>query len=1023
DKIAQAWVRGITIDWKLLSTAGAVQTPSSLPTASTLPQRVSLPTYPFARESYWIPVRHSESGSREVPTVPALSQSSQAQNPLHLSDQRSHADVTKPDEILAFAISYLVNILSTVLKISPEKLDREAGFDEYGLDSILIARLHTMIEGVFGTIPSTTFFQYKCIKDLAHYFLKEHGETLHTLFLQANQPANAVEAWSEASPLSTHLFPSSPRRCAEDGLTPSRSLRSPDPLEQDIAIIGISGQYPQSTDLDTFWNNLESGKDCIIEIPQERWDYHRYYQPNNETGGKTGGMYCKWGGFLRDIDTFDPAFFHISPLEARFMDPQERLFLQTVTACFEDAGYSKHLLRDESAGDGRANIGVFAGVTYNNYQLHLVKEYEQGNVVPINSQTYSIANRVSYIYNLSGPSVALDTACSSSLFAIHLACESIKRGECAMAIAGGVNLSLHPSKYISLCVTQFASSDGRCRSFGQDGDGYVPGEGVGAVLLKPLRDAMADGDHIYAVIKGTAVNNDGKTFGYSVPNPVAQTEVIRKALETAHVHPRTISYVEAHGTGTKLGDPIEVTGLSDAWKLDTSDKQYCAIGSVKSNIGHLEAAAGISQVTKVVLQMKHKKLVPSLLHTSKLNPHIDFENTPFFVQQNLEEWKQPIVHMNGEEVMYPRRAGISSFGAGGVNVHIILEEYQAEKDKDIQEELDKEPVIIVLSAQKEQNLRDAAQLLKAYMEKSLKGAGEMAKLRDVAYTLQAGRDPMQCRLAFTARDVEEIIEKLEVFLNQVAAGEKNGVYIGYSTAEKKHRTEETLDDLETIRTSPGTVEKMAKLWAHGRQIDWKSLYQSERPSKVPLPTYPFSKERYWIGETPFEPPTKAAGAGAGLAPTRIPESSMFLEQLCQALEGERLGMIERYLQDVLAKLLAFNPPDVPELHQGFFDMGMESVMVEQFRVLLEEIFLIDLADTAVFDYPNISDLSEYIVKRIPFSELEKQNPTDASKQEGTFLVDELAILTTEDVQEEVQTMKLEDVVYELRTLRDEWTTQ
>src|SRR5262249_5360137 len=221
--------------------------------------------------------------------------------------------------------------------------------------------------------------------------------------------------------------------------------------------------------------------------------------------------------------------------------------------------------------------------------------------------------------------------------------------------------------------------------------------------------------HIYAVIRGTAVNNDGKTFGYSVPNPVAQTEVIRKALETAHVDPRTISYIEAHGTGTKLGDPIEIAGLSDAWKPYTSEKQFCAIGSVKSNIGHLEAAAGISQITKVVLQMKHKKLVPSLLHTTRLNPNIDFAKTPFVVQQSLQEWKQPVLQVNGEEVVYPRRAGISSFGAGGVNVHLVLEEYQLEDDeRDIQNGRDNEPIIIVLSAKTEANLRASAQCLKEY---------------------------------------------------------------------------------------------------------------------------------------------------------------------------------------------------------------------------------------------------------------------------------------------------------------------
>src|SRR5436305_7954751 len=394
-------------------------------------------------------------------------------------------------------------------------------------------------------------------------------EGFHHFFFPAQEASEMGQQIIVAESVGTGLHPVREERVGT-GLAPVR--------EEDIAIIGISGQYPQAENLDTFWHNLESGRDCIVEIPPERWDYRRYYKPQEGTGGKTGGMYCKWGGFLPDIDKFDPSFFHISPLEARFMDPQERLFLQTASACFEDAGYSQRMLRDESAGDGRANVGVFVGVTYNNYQLHLLQEYEKGNFVPINSQTYSVANRVSYIYNLRGPSLSIDTACSSSLTAIHLACESIKRRECAMAIAGGVNLSLHPSKYTSLCATQFASSDGHCRSFGQNGDGYVPGEGVGAVLLKPLSDVIAEGDHIHAVIKGTAVNSDGKTFGYSVPNPIAQTEVIRKALETAHVDPRTISYVEAHGTGTKLGDPIEITGLSDAWKPYTSAKQYCAIG-------------------------------------------------------------------------------------------------------------------------------------------------------------------------------------------------------------------------------------------------------------------------------------------------------------------------------------------------------------------------------------------------------------------------------------------------------------
>ncbi|TMC13803.1 MAG: type I polyketide synthase, partial [Chloroflexi bacterium] len=373
--------------------------------------------------------------------------------------------------------------------------------------------------------------------------------------------------------------------------------------------------------------------------------------------------------------------------------------------------------------------------------------------------------------------------------------------------------------------------------------------------------------------------------------------------------------------------PIEIAGLSGAWKPYTSEKQYCAIGSVKSNIGHLEAAAGISQVAKVVLQMKHKKLVPSLLHTARLNPHIDFENTPFFVQQSLQEWKQPVLQVNGEEVVYPRRAGVSSFGAGGVNVHLILEEYRAKDHEDMQEEFVNQPVVIVLSAQNEQNLKKSAQLLKAYVEKDMQEPRTTINLRDMAYTLQTGRNPMSCRLAFTARDLEEILEKLSLFLDAGEMCGENGLYVGYKTAEKKLGTDVALDDLQTVQSSAVTSEKRAELWASGKEIDWESVYQNEKRFKVPLPTYPFSKERYWVGrpqgdasteDAPLEPATDAVGTESNRdqpetnsdrtnptlnRPTvRMeenskrgePENRAFLAELYQAFSGERQTMMEKY---------------------------------------------------------------------------------------------------------------------------------
>lgn len=1008
-KIAELWVNGLKIDW------------SSLYGTST-PRRINLPTYPFLKESYWIPAdyttRNRESVSQTDQAIITDSQSPKFNNLLDLSSKGSNSTNNGTEEMLSFSVSYFTNVLSMVLKIDPKKLDAQVGFDNYGLDSIVVQRLNGILEEVFGEIPSTIFFTYKCIRDLAQYFIDEHEETVRRLFYQEKNSQHINLGKDEKDQqMDTYYV----KKKLE---APSKvTLNENNNANFDIAIVGMSGQYPQSNNIYEFWKNLESGADCIVEIPKERWDYRKYYNPGDGNHGKTGGMYCKWGGFIPDVDKFDPSFFQISPLEARYMDPQERLFLQTVSACFEDAGYSRMTLKDKGAGDGRASIGVFAGVTYNNYQLHLLKEYDKGNFVPINSQIYSIANRISYIYNLRGPSLSVDTACSSSLYAIHLACESIKRGECEMAIAGGVNLSLHPSKYVSLCVSQFASSDGRCRSFGEGGDGYVPGEGVGAVLLKPLTKAVADGDHIYSVIKGTAVNNDGRTFGYSVPNPVAQTEVIQEAMDKGKIDPRTISYVEAHGTGTKLGDPIEITGLSNAFKDYTSDKQYCAIGSVKSNIGHLEAASGIAQITKVSLQMKHKKLVPSLLHTTNLNPNIDFENTPFFVQRTLEDWKETILSIKDQEVVCPRRAGISSFGAGGVNVHVILEEYQVPYNNERDCEKDEDPVVIVLSAKRENNLHSYAKKLKDYFEKRNHNLGETAKLKDIAYTLQTGRDPMPHRLAFTARNEEEIIEKINIFLNQRVMQGKNPFYVGHVVSENEIKTEDdrgnSVIDLDKLET----LEKIAELWTLGRNIEWTNLYKNNIHFRVPLPTYPFSQERYWveeqiIEELTYEESTRPIDTLQSGKEKNTSENSTFLYELVEAMEGDRLEMIEMYVQDLLSKLLAFNSPELPEIHQGFFDMGMESVMAEQFRSLLEQTFKIEISDTAVFDYPNISELSCYILEIIPFLELESQSLHFHDSQKENSLLEDIALLDSNNLNE-VHEMPLEEVVDELKALLNE----
>ncbi|MFC1886869.1 beta-ketoacyl synthase N-terminal-like domain-containing protein, partial [Thermodesulfobacteriota bacterium] len=534
----------------------------------------------------------------------------------------------------------------------------------------------------------------------AGYFVENHmGKTAEATGFS---PGDAGKEKSPVAAVSEQFVPLDRPRFLQTDVFSDKARVVKD---EEIAIIGLSGRYPMAEDLAAFWENLKTGKDCITEIPKERWDYQKYFDPDRD---KIGKIYSKWGGFINDVDKFDPLFFNISPREARLMDPQERLFLETVWATLEDAGYTGNGLR-------KFHVGVFAGMMWGQYQLFGTDEsLLKSGSVPGSSQA-SIANRVSYYFNFQGPSIGLDTMCSSSLTAIHLACESIRRGECELAIAGGVNLSIHPNKYFQLAQGKFFSSDGRCRSFGEGGDGYVPGEGVGALFLKPLGRAKAEGDHIYAVIKGSTINHGGKTNGYTVPNPNAQKALIVEALKRAGVDPRTVSYVEAHGTGTSLGDPIEIAGLTRAYREYTTDKQYCSIGSVKSNIGHLEAAAGIVGLTKVLLQMQYQQLVPTI-HSKKLNPNINFKDSPFYVQRELMEWNQPVIQENGTEKRYPRRATISSFGAGGANAHVVVEEYEDPVSQSLTE--NQGPQLFVLSAKNEERLKVYAGKIKDFLEKT-----------------------------------------------------------------------------------------------------------------------------------------------------------------------------------------------------------------------------------------------------------------------------------------------------------------
>ncbi|RDK82537.1 type I polyketide synthase, partial [Enterobacillus tribolii] len=423
---------------------------------------------------------------------------------------------TAGDECIRQRVAqYLTQRLAQTINVEESRIDAHAALEKYGIDSLMALTLTRELEALFGPLPVTLFFEHQSIDELAGYFIAHHGQTLSRL-LDAPQEERAAPNGKK-------------RRRGQRGWpsTGNGGAARNAPQSLDIAIIGISGRYPGATDLNQFWRNLLNGVDCITPIPPERWEWRRYFPQLSEI--ELAG-FSTWGGFIDGVDEFDPQFFNISPREAEYIDPQERLFLQCAWHAIEDAGYTRQRL---SAENGMT--GVFAGVMYEEYQLYGAQAQTQGRPVLLSGSAASVANRVSYFCNFQGPSLAVDTMCSSSLTAIHLACHSLRRGECSVALAGGVNVSVHPNKYLLLSQIQAGSTHGRCKSFGEGGDGYIPAEGVGAVVLKPLQQAVADGDHIYGVIKGSALNHGGKVNGYTVPNPKMQSWVVRRALRESGV--------------------------------------------------------------------------------------------------------------------------------------------------------------------------------------------------------------------------------------------------------------------------------------------------------------------------------------------------------------------------------------------------------------------------------------------------------------------------------------------------------
>ncbi len=622
-----------------------------------------------------------------------------------------------------------------------------------------------------------------------------------------------------------------------------RAMREP------IAIVGLAGRFPGADNAGAFWSNLRDGIDSITEIPRDRWDIDAFFDPDPEAPGR---MYSRHGGFVSRPDCFDAHFFGIAPREALSLDPQQRLLLEVAWEALEDAAIPPHQL-------ARTPTGVFVGITGSDFSHLGARSSDMRAIDPYSGTGSAVCvapGRLSYILGLQGPSLAIDTACSSSLVAVHLACQSLRLGECRTALACGVNAILIPEGHIYFCKIRALSPAGRCRTFDAAADGYTRGEGCGVVVLKRLSDALSAGDRILALIRGSAINHDGPSGGLTMPNGVAQEAVVRAALANAGVQPEEVGYVEAHGTGTQLGDPIELHALGSVYPS-------ALVGSVKTNIGHLEAAAGIAGLIKVVLSLRNRT-IPRHLHFTNPNPLVAWDRLGLAVPTAPQPWDDR------------RVAGVSAFGFSGTNAHVILA--QAPEPAPVPRST-RAVHILTLSAKTDAALRELRSRYDAYL------ASTTESLADICYTSNVGRSHLACRFAVAARSIDD----LRMHSGQAPAPEIVSSYLS------------------------------------GADIDWTAFHADHPCRKVALPAYPFQRERYWsaalspqpscLYSVDWEDAPLPPGVVHDAAPRPwlvIPNGSPLAGPLINLLEGAGRDCTTEIPDDtraVFEGIIQFAPPD------------------------------------------------------------------------------------------------------------------
>ncbi|MCP5003643.1 MAG: SDR family NAD(P)-dependent oxidoreductase, partial [Planctomycetes bacterium] len=877
---------------------------------------------------------------------------------------------------------------SEALKVKLEEIDLDDSFSDYGVDSIIGVNLAKTLNQALGIeLQTTSLFNFNTVNQLSsHIFAENKDKISQELANNRIHIENSKTLLVEGEEKITQGVASKRSFNRKAWLKKEATLEKtieqiivPEP----IAIIGISGKFPQADTLDTFWQNLKEGKDCITEIPKERWDWQSVYgNPHTETNKTT----IKWGGFIDGVDQFDPLFFGISPREAELMDPQQRLLMAYVWKAIEDAAIDPKVLSKQSTG-------VFIAAGIGEYIDYLAVSGNKASAIT-GSVTSMIPNRISYVLDLHGPSEYCETACSSTLVALHRAIQSIQHDECEQAVVGAVNLLLSPRGFVGFEEMGYLSPEGETNSFQAEADGYVRSEGVGAVVIKPLSKAIEDRDHIHALIKGTGIFHGGKGMSLTAPNAGGMRGAIKHAYHSADVDPHTVSYIEAHGIASPMGDGIEINALKAGYKevAESCTKSSftdnpCYIGTLKPCIGHGEIVSGMAALMKVVLAIRNKT-IPGVPRLTTLNEHVTLDDSPFRITAENQDWQSL---MDGDGNILPRRAGINSYGFGGVNAHVVMEEYIPESQEsyqreDVSERTTTLPQLVVFSAKTPERLLVVVQQMLEFAE-----LHKSVSLLDIAYTLQVGREAMEERLAIFVETKEDFIQKLNCYL-QGSTDEYDSQNIFVSNGDihsgtrlKRIVTGDVRGRL--IKDSVGRKDfiQLALLWVEGINVSWEELYEGQEVKRISLPTYPFEKRRCWIDN---QQPT------AHDLPMELRDKKQKKVSFTDVgNNGEH--EIEEQLESIICEVIGIQSQELKRERALHKDYGVDSVAFLKLQYEISERLSLTLNAEEFFRHNTISEFINSTILKSKSVEVQSRSEKQEKLVSGSIVQNGNALSSTQ----------------------------